>query len=372
MDVSNRVTVLTGANGVGKTTLLESAYTSLSGHPLRPGGLSALIARGSQIATVRTALFYDRGINRLFRLVLTRTGSRLFVDNEPSTKSSLTDARPPLCVFTPQRVELVRGQPGVRRSHFDRLASLLMPGLVDVLRSYREAVLQRTACLSGGHSGALDAWEEQVARLGAELVAARLQLVEALAPLLTYEAEQLGLPHCQLVYAAPEEELAHEGIARALVASRTRDVRLRTTTVGPHRHDILLTIAGQPAKTFASQGEQRTAVLALILAEARLIARWRGSEALLLLDDPLGELDERRRALLAARAGALGQTLMTCTDASSLPSLAKTTDISVVDVSSLGRRFRARETSTLAPSTTDVGANPDEATTAAFLTRHPQ
>lgn len=372
MNIDHRVTILTGGNGVGKTTLLEGAYATLSGHYLRPGGLSALMARGSRISTARSEMSDEKGRTRKFRLVLTPTSSQIFIDNEPATKRSLVTLRPPLCVFTPQRVELIRGQPGVRRLHFDRLAALLIPRVDAVIRSYREAVAQRTACLAAHHPGALDAWEEQLARLGAELVAARLQVLESLAPFLTEEAEQLGLATCQLRYGAPDCELDAKGISRALVASRMRDARLRTTTVGPHRHDVILTIARQPAKTFASQGEQRTLVLALILAEARLIAAWRGSEPLLLLDDPLGELEERRRRLLIARAGALGQTLITSTDTYFCPSLTDTTDTCLVDVSALRQGARPpKHPSPPAPST-HVNPSHHAATTTSLIARDPQ
>jgi DNA replication and repair protein RecF len=221
-------------------------------------------------------------------------------------------------VFTPDRLSVVKAGPIVRRAYFDRVLGRLAPARAALPSEYAAAVSQRNAALrriAAGFSSrdALDPWTEQVASLGTELVAARREALAQLGPPFGARAGELGVPEAELRYSGepPSRD--------ALEARIERDLERGVTSLGPHLDDIAIAAGTRDLRSFGSQGEQRLAVLALLLAEAELIAGRRGMPPLLLLDDVLSELDPLRREILAARIAQLGQTLVTATDASFLP-----------------------------------------------------
>jgi DNA replication and repair protein RecF len=221
-------------------------------------------------------------------------------------------------VFTPDRLGVVKGPPAARRAYFDRVLGRLAPARATLPAEYGAAVAQRNAALrraAGGFSNraAIEPWSERVATLGAALVAARLDALRELEPPFVLRASELGLEGVALRYEG--EPPTPEGLAAAL----ERDVDRGTTSVGPHLDDVVLVAGGRDLRSFGSQGEQRLALLALLLAEAETIADRTGVPPLLLLDDVLSELDPDRRRILAARVGSAGQALVTATDAAMLP-----------------------------------------------------
>jgi len=221
-------------------------------------------------------------------------------------------------VFTPDRLGVVKGAPAVRRAYFDRALGRLTPARAQLSADYGAAVVQRNASLrriAGGFStrDALAPWTEQVAALGTELVAARREALAALEPPFAERADELGLADAQLRYEGEPLTVA------ALEQRFDRDLDRGVTGVGPHLDDIVLTAGSRDLRSFGSQGEQRLAMLALLLAEAELITARRSIPPLLLLDDVLSELDPARRRILAARVAGAGQALITATDAAMLP-----------------------------------------------------
>jgi DNA replication and repair protein RecF len=221
-------------------------------------------------------------------------------------------------VFTPDRLAVVKGGPAVRRAYFDRALGRLAPARATLPAEYGATLAQRNAALrriSLGLSSpeALVPWTQQIAALGAALVEARRETLELLSPAFAERAGELGLPDGALVYegAAPTVE--------ELEARYARDVERGWTGAGPHLDEIGLVSGDRDLRTFGSQGEQRLAVLSLLLAEAELIAERSGAPPLLLLDDVLSELDPDRRRILASRIGTRGQALVTSTSAAALP-----------------------------------------------------
>jgi DNA replication and repair protein RecF len=221
-------------------------------------------------------------------------------------------------VFTPDRLAVVKGGPAVRRAYFDRALGRLAPARAALPAEYGATLAQRNAALrriSLGLSSAeaLAPWTERIAALGAALVEARRETLELLSPSFADRAGELGLPDGALVYesVAPTVE--------ELEARYARDVERGWTGAGPHLDEIGLVAGGRDLRTYGSQGEQRLAVLSLLLAEAELIAERSGAPPLLLLDDVLSELDPERRRVLAARIGGRGQALVTSTSATALP-----------------------------------------------------
>ena len=221
-------------------------------------------------------------------------------------------------VFTPDRLAVVKGGPAARRAYFDRVLGRLSPPRAGLSGEYGAAVAQRNAALrrvSAGFSSrdALAPWTERVAELGAALAAARVEAIDRLSPGFAERAEELGLPSGRLAYEG--EPLTVE----ALEARLDRDLERGATGLGPHLDDVAIASGPRELRAFGSQGEQRLAVLSLLLAEAELLAEQGPARPLVLLDDVLSELDERRRGILAERLRSTGQTFVTATSATSLP-----------------------------------------------------
>jgi DNA replication and repair protein RecF len=221
-------------------------------------------------------------------------------------------------VFTPDRLVVVKGGPAARRAYFDRVLGRLAPARSGLSAEYGAAVGQRNAALRRVAQGlssrdALAPWNEPVAALGAELVAGRHETVAALQPRFAERAGELGLPQAELRYEGEPPT------ASALEARLDRDLDRGATGLGPHLDDLGVLSAGRDLRTFGSQGEQRLAVLALLLGEAELLEERRGLRPLLLLDDVLSELDSDRRRILAERVRSSGQALVTSASRNALP-----------------------------------------------------
>jgi DNA replication and repair protein RecF len=223
-------------------------------------------------------------------------------------------------VFTPDRLGVVKGPPAARRAYFDRVLGRLAPARATLPAEYGAAVAQRNAALrraavNAASREAIEPWSERVAALGAELVAARLDVLDLLTPRFGARSAELGLEGASLRY---EGEPPTPG---ALADVLERDLDRGVTSVGPHLDDVALEAGDRELRSFGSQGEQRLALLALLLAEAETIADRTGVPPLLLLDDVLSELDPERRRILADRVRGAGQALVTATDAAMLPAL---------------------------------------------------
>jgi DNA replication and repair protein RecF len=221
-------------------------------------------------------------------------------------------------VFTPDRLVVVKGGPAARRAYFDRVLGRLSPARAGLSAEYGAAVGQRNAALrrvaQGVSSpGALAPWNEQVSALGSQLVAGRREAVSELQPRFRERADELGLPEGELAYEAEPPTVAE------LEARTSRDLERGATSVGPHLDDVGVLAGGRDLRAFGSQGEQRLAVLALLLGEAELLEECRGARPLLLLDDVLSELDPDRRRILADRLRSSGQALVTSASRNALP-----------------------------------------------------
>ena len=220
--------------------------------------------------------------------------------------------------FVPDRLAIVKGGPAIRRAYFDRMLGRFAPSLAALPVEYGRALAQRNESLRRVRAGAstreaVEPWTEQVANLGTELDTARAEVVAALDPGFGSTAGTLGLTAATLAYQSRELAVSD------LEARLDRDLERGTTGLGPHLRDVEVRAGDRDLRGFGSQGEQRTAVLALLLAEAAVLAERRGSPPLLLLDDVFSELDAGRRAALLAALPPHGQTLATATSADALP-----------------------------------------------------
>jgi DNA replication and repair protein RecF len=310
--------LVVGANGAGKTNLLESLHVGTQGFSPRTRSDAQLVRFGEQ--TGRIALRGTRGETKVELEVTVELGEgkRAKLNGAPLRAAEQLRSEVTTLVFTPDRLAVVKGGPAVRRAYFDRALARLAPARASLSVEYAAAVAQRNAALrraAGGYSSrdAIAPWTEQVATLGRSLVESRTEVVASLAPGFADRADELGLPSARMTYEGEPPTV------EVLDARLDRDLERGATGLGPHLDDVRLASATRDLRNFGSQGEQRLTVLALLLAEAELIAARRGFAPLLLLDDVLSELDPDRRRVLAERVVGSGQTLITATEASSLP-----------------------------------------------------
>ena len=307
-----------GPNGAGKTNLLESLHVGTQGFSPRTRNDAQLVRFGS--AAARVALRGTRGQAPL-ELDVTLRGretKRVRLNGAPLRSAEALRSEVATLVFTPDRLAVVKGAPLVRRAYFDRSLGRLLRSRADLPAAYGAALAQRNAALRRAAAGlstrdAVEPWTARVADLGARLVEARLETVALLAPGFAECAADLGLAEGALRYDG--EPLTPDVLAARL----ERDLERGTTSVGPHLDDVGIAAGARDLRLYGSQGEQRLAVLALLLAEANAITERRGVAPLLLLDDVLSELDLGRRRSLAARVAWHGQTVITATAAAALP-----------------------------------------------------
>jgi DNA replication and repair protein RecF len=310
--------LVTGANGSGKTNLLEAIHVGTQGFSPRTRSDAQLIRRGATAG--RLALAGDRaGIPTSTELGLSlHEPKRARLNGATLRSAEQLRTEIATLVFTPDRLAVVKGGPAARRAYLDRSLARLYPARSQLPVEYAAAVGQRNAALRRVAAGAssheaLEPWTRQVAELGTTLVAARRDAIDLLRPGFAERGDELGLASATLAYTAEPPTVA------ALEGRLARDLERGTTGLGPHLDDIGVRAGDRDLRIFGSQGEQRLAVLSLLLAEAELLAARQGLPPLLLLDDVLSELDASRRRILSERIGRTGQAIVTATGAEALP-----------------------------------------------------
>ena len=316
LELAPGLTALLGDNGQGKTNVLEAIAWLATLSSFRGAPNEALIRRGAERAVIRAEGERD-GRAVLIEAELVASGrNRVLVNRQPLKRARDLLGVLRVTVFSPDDLELVKGGPAERRRFLDDALVASHPRY-DALRSEVDKVLkQRNALLksAGGRldtdaAFTLDVWDAKLVESGGRLADARRALLDRLVPVLssTYDAVANRPADVTATYVA---DWADAGLVAALAASRTDDVRRGVSTVGPHRDDVDLGIGGLPARTHASQGEQRSLALALRLASHHVLTDVTGSPPVLLLDDVFSELDPARGDALLANLPA-GQTLLT-------------------------------------------------------------
>jgi DNA replication and repair protein RecF len=248
----------------------------------------------------------------------THDAKRLRLNGSTVTSTDELRQRLHTLVFTPDRLGVVKGGPAVRRAYLDRVLSRILPARADVPVRFAAALGQRNAGLRRVAAGlspreVLEPWTETLAATAAELVTARVETIAALSATLGECAGELGLEDVSVAYSAEPPTVAQ------LDARLDRDLERGSTGLGPHLDEIQLCAGDRDLRAFGSQGEQRLAVLSLLLAEAEVLRGYVGVPPLLLLDDALSELDADRRRILSDRLGRGGQAIVTATGPEALP-----------------------------------------------------
>lgn len=336
------VCVFLGRNGFGKTNLLEALnyIATLSSH--RVSTDQPLIRVGRESASLSATVVNDgRELTAEIDIVAGRA-NRARINTAPCRRPRELLGILQSVLFAPEDLALVRGEPGARRRFIDELAILRTPRIAAEKADYDRVLRQRTALLKtagaaarrGGDDAAmmlstLDVWDGQLARFGAEILYARMELVSELRRYVTtsYAALAVGSRVADMRYrdtltAPVDREPTVAGLERQLLAdlaaARPREIDRGLCLVGPHRDDLELMLGSEPAKGFASHGESWSFALALRLASLELL-RADGGEPVLLLDDVFAELDADRRAALAAVAEGTEQVLITAAVPEDLP-----------------------------------------------------
>ena len=247
------------------------------------------------------------------------------VDGAPVERLSDCAVRPLVSVFLPDRLELVTGTPALRRAHLDQVVAALWPARVMNRRGYSAALAQRNALVAAIRAGragrgSLPAWDLELARHGVALMADRAELVERLLPRFVEHAAGLGLEDDPgIAYRPRSKATSAEELAAELGERVESDLQRGFTGHGPHRDELVFARAGRELRAYGSRGQQRLGLLALLLAEREELTDARGSAPLMLLDDPMSELDPGRRERLMEVLRASGQSIVAATELALVP-----------------------------------------------------
>jgi DNA replication and repair protein RecF len=324
------LTVVHGPNGAGKSNLLEAIYFGCTGRSPRTRSDRELVRFGSA-ATRVAVVVEDDGREHVLSV-----GYSAPAPGQPALKRMSCDGaqverlldlpvRPLISVFLPERLELIKGPPALRRAHLDQLVAALWPARIETRREYSRVLAQRNALLArirAGHSArtALSAWDSELAAAAVALQADRAGAVALLTEPFPARADQLGLEGTlSLEYRPRATASSPEEFIAELSSRLESDLERGFSSYGPHRDELAILRDGRELRVYGSQGEQRLALLALLLAERTVLGDERGVTPLMLLDDVMSELDAGRRELLAGELASGGQSVIATTDAGHVP-----------------------------------------------------
>ena len=293
------VTIITGLNGSGKTSLLEAVYVALRGTSFKGSDSDILsheapwwridLSLGDDIRTVK----FDPS---------KETGRKQFTIDEKISYRIPPKSKYPVVLFEPDDLRLLSGSPARRRKFIDTLISQIDPQYGTALRKYERSLKQRNNLLKTGtiNDDELFAWNVSLAENGSYIISQRQSYIntlnEGLEPL--YGDISGTDDKVSIMYSKPYPDAVKQSLLNELQASRQRDVYLGNTSVGPHRHDVIFHLNSNPAQTVASRGESRTIVLALKFLEVGITEKHTGKKPVVLLDDVFSELDATRQKLL--------------------------------------------------------------------------
>ena len=327
------LTVVYGPNGAGKSNLLEALYFGCTGRSPRTRNERELVSFGRQTTRVvvrcadgaeqhELSVGYGPGPDGA------RAVKRLTADGAHVERLLDVGFRPLLSVFEPDRLELLKGAPSIRRAHLDQVVTGIWPLRANDRREYSRVLAQRNALLARIRSGrasaaTLAAWDHELAVAALAVREHRATAVELLRDPFHDRAAQLGLTgDARLEYRPRSRAGDVAEFVAELQARLPADLARGYSGHGPHRDELALLRDARELRVYGSQGEQRLALLALLLAERSVLAEQRGRMPLMLLDDVMSELDAERRELLAGELSSGGQSVIATTDMAHVPGAA--------------------------------------------------
>jgi DNA replication and repair protein RecF len=320
------LTVISGPNGAGKTNLLEAIYFGCTGRSCRTNNEREVVRFSAGAARVVVDSEAADGVHELAVGFAPGQPKRMRVDGANVERMLDVPGRPLISVFLPDRLELVKGAPSVRRAHLDQFVTAMWPARAGTRRAYAQALAQRNALIArirAGISspGTLATWDSQLAAHGIALMTDRSAALEAVAEPFTRLARELGIDgECIVEYRPRSKAQGPDELAAELHERRQSDIDRGFTGHGPHRDDLALHRGGRDLRIYGSQGQQRLALLALLLAEREALAASRRATPVMLLDDVMSELDrDRRESLVELLRSTSGQSIITTTDIEHVP-----------------------------------------------------
>lgn len=329
---SKGTTVLHGPNGVGKTNLVEAVHLCALGRSHRLQRDTDLIMRGEDMAQVTVKTERRDGPHEVTVRLLSKEQKKkqVILNGKPPKRLGEMMGHVTCVIFSPEDLNLIKDGPSYRRRFMDMLLCQQSASYFYDLQKYVAALNQRNAVLKGmlgneNSAGAamLPVWDEQLQKAGTTIVERRLKFITALEKMVTENYRYLSGSERE-VFKIRYRGSVEEGkdiapaILEGLEKGRREDVKRGTTTFGPHRDDLIMTLEGRDMRVFASQGQIRTAALSMKLSEIRLLKEQHGEPPVLLLDDVMSELDMGRRKLLLDYISGI-QTIVTCTDETDFP-----------------------------------------------------
>jgi len=324
------LTVVCGPIGAGKSNLLEALYFGCAGRSPRTRNERELVRFGAPATRVAVQLLQGGRHHELsvgYGADPSGVGSvkRMSSDGAPVERLLDVEHRPLLSVFEPDRLELIKGAPALRRAHLDQVVAALWPPRANERREYSRVLAQRNALLARIRAGrssraTLPAWDFELAAGALAVRAHRAEALTLLAPSFAEHASQLGCSwEAALEYRPRSRAGDEEEFVRELHARLPTDLERGFTSYGPHRDEVAILRDGRELRVYGSQGEQRLALLALLLSERSVLARERGRTPMMLLDDVMSELDSERRQHLARELAGAGQSVIATTDLGHVP-----------------------------------------------------
>lgn len=297
--------VFVGANGSGKTSILEAIHLLGSGRSFRTHRLTELIRQGQSCLRIRGEIGSDDGAVTAVGVEKGPEGLRIRIAGEPVRSASELASRLPLVVITPDSQRLLTDGADLRRQLMDWALFHVEPSYLGALQRYRRALRQRNAALREGMSGSgLAAWDQELSEAGEGLHGLRDRLLTGVLPFYTETLQRLVPMPVDIDYRAGWDTAL--ALREALAVAADTDRARGFTGVGPHRADLRLRAQGRPANQVLSRGEGKLFVVGLVLAQARFLRDREGRRPLVLVDDLASELDERSRGQFFEELQALG------------------------------------------------------------------
>lgn len=308
---SPKLNVLHGENGKGKTNVLEAIYLLSTGRSFRTETLSELIREGETFFLVEGTLIKE-SVEHTVQISFDGTTKRLLLDGNQYPSFQPLLGLLPSVLHTPSDRELIEGSPAIRRRFLNLHLAQRNPLYVHHLTRYWKAMKQRNTLLKSKESASIDCWEVEMASSAEYLQEARQTLIASLGPPLQRKSEELSLEveRHEIRFSPSHPRLKEQYLAQ-LQRHRPREQQLGFTLTGPHRDDFTLLIGGKEAKIFASEGQKKTSLSALRLAEWELLTATHEMPALFGLDDLGIHLDAKRESALKQNLQSLGQVFIT-------------------------------------------------------------
>ncbi len=322
LEPKSNVTLLSGENAQGKTNILEAIYICSTGRSHRTSRDKELIKFGSSNSFIDATCEQKDGTHRIEIRLSSTNKKAVRINNSPARRLGQLMGHMNAVMFSPEDLQLIKSGPSFRRRFVDIALSQMNSTYFYNLQRYLRALDHRNILLKNAlndNIATLDVWDLQLAKYGAYLSVRRAGFIKSLDEIcfdihkkLTGGKENLHVKYQANINSDDEDDMAAK-LVEHFKKHRSNDIKRATTTTGPHRDDILMSVNNVDMRAFGSQGQQRTCALSMKLAEIEIMHQITGEYPLLLLDDVFSELDNSRRAWLLKYIGNV-QTFITCVD----------------------------------------------------------